>query len=391
MMTFRIIGITVIICFLTSFTGCWDQVELEKRAVIVAIGIDKAEQAGEITLTLQSVIPNRLIPPIYGGGNPQQRAVRVVSTSGKTILEALKNYKQQTNNPPFLQENQLLIIGEDLARDGVGPFIDFFIRSPESRTRAWVLVSKGKASDVINWQSEARRIPADYIDEMIHSRNSVATFEVEDIHHFILKLANQSSSPSTAGIELVPKEANQSPEVRLFGTAVFKKDKLAGWLNYRETSGLLWIINEFRYGILETSFPGKPAQKVALQIIRARAEVDPELNNGRIYIKLKITADGTLGEQSGKIKLTDKATMRSLEKKAATEIRKEVQAALNKSQKEFNSDVFGFGEEIDRKFPQRWKTLRQGWEEEFPMLQVFVFTKVKIKGINLIMDPINLK
>lgn len=390
-MNHPIMLITLLVCLIINCAGCWDQVELDKRAIIVAIGIDKAEKAGEFTLTLQSVITSRLTISMSNRGSDPGRAVRIVSTSGKTILEALKDYRQQTNNQPYLQENRLLIIGEDLARDGVGPMIDFFMRSPTSRTRAWVLVSRGKASDVLKWQSEVRRIPADFIDEMFRTQNTTTPMVTEDIHHYILKLSNPSLSPTTSGIEIIPEKGDQPPEVRIFGAAVFKKDKLAGWLDFQETRGLLWIMNKFGKGIIETSFVGKGEQSIALQITRSSTKIYPELNNGKINLKLKIAADGNLGEQSGGIKLTKKEVIQSLERKAAAEINKEVQAALNKCQQEFKSDVFGFGEEIERKFPRSWKKLQQKWAEEFPRLQVNVVADVKIKGTGIIMDPVNLK
>jgi spore germination protein KC len=67
MMKNRAILFAILICLITTSAGCWDQVELDKRAIIVAIGVDKAEKAGEITLTLQSIIPSRLSTPMRSG------------------------------------------------------------------------------------------------------------------------------------------------------------------------------------------------------------------------------------------------------------------------------------------------------------------------------------
>lgn len=387
-MNHRIILFAIMLCSILICAGCWDQVELNKRAIIVAIGIDKAEQAGEITLTLQSIIPSKLTFPMRGGGSQQGRAVRVVSASGKTVLEALRNYKQQTDNQPYLQENRLLVIGEDLAREGVGPVMDFFIRSPESKTRAWVLVSQGKARDILEWQSEIRQVPADFIDEMLKNRINIAPIAAEDIHQFILKLSSQSSAPTTSGIELVMQKKNLPPEVRIFGTAVFKKDKLAGWLDLEETRGLLWSIHQFDNGILETNLGGDRTRNVALQIIHSGVKIEPTRNKDKIAIKLAISADGNLSEQTGNVKLTDKKTIQSLEQKAAAVIRQEVESTLHKCQLEYNSDVFGFGEEIGRKFPKRWKALQSIWDKEFPRLRIQVVTKVKLKSTGIINDPV---
>jgi hypothetical protein len=108
----------------------------------------------------------------------------------------------------------------------------------------------------------------------------------EDIHDFPIKLSNQTSSPVTSGIEIVP--GIEVPDVQISAAAVFKNDKLVGWLDLQETRGLLGIINEFGHGMLETNIAGKPEQNIALQTIRSQVKITPTLSNGKIRIELKI-------------------------------------------------------------------------------------------------------
>lgn len=385
--------IVFLILMMITCSGCWDMVELDQRTIIAAIGIDKGENPGVITLTLQSLINSKLTSPTRagGGGGAQERAVRVVSIQGKTIHEALAGYRQQTNFQPYLQDNQLLIIGEALARDGVGPIIDFFMRSPASRTRAHVLVAKGKAGDILKWQSEEHQISAEYIEEMINSKNLLAPLAAVDLHQFILNLSNPSMEPTTSGIEILPKQDDRASQVRITDAAVFKKDRLVGWLNRQETNGLLWIINRYHKGILEITGTGKPGQNTVLTIFRTGTKIEPESNDGPIRIKIKITAKAILDEMTKDLKLTDEKVMQALEKKAAAVINREVHAALKKCQTEFKSDVFGFGAAVERHFPQSWKSLQPGWPEEFSRIPVLVVSKVKINGTGILMDPVMIK
>lgn len=373
-----------------TFSGCWDQVELDKRAIIVAIGVDKADKPGEIILTLQSIIANRLTTPMRGGGVAQGRSVRVVSKTGKTILEALRYYKNQTGDIPYLQHNQLLIIGADLAQEGAGPIIDFFIRNPESKTRTYVLVAKGKARDILEWQSDARKVPADFITDMIHTRNVITATVAVDILHYVLKLASQTTSPTTSGIELVAENPNQPPEARIFGTAVFKKDKLAGWLDLQETRGLLWITNNYGRGIIEVGDPGPGNQHIVQENTRSKSKITAALKGNVLTVKLEIKEEGNIGEDSN-TKLTGKNSLPALEQKKARAIKKDIAACLRKCQKEFSSDIFGFGEQVARQYPNQWKKLKKKWDKEFPNIRVKISVKAKIRGTGIIDDPINLQ
>jgi spore germination protein KC len=371
--------------------GCWDQVELDKRALIMAVGIDKAGEAGKITLTLQTVIPGRLGDPL--GGSEKGPAVRTVSASGATILEATKNYQQQTDAIPYFLHNRLLIISEELARDGVKPIMDYFIRNFQSQPRAWVLISKGKAADIVKWRSEANQIPANYIADILYcsTRQAVTALATDDIHHFILKLASHSTSPATSGIEIVQQHPQESPEVRIFGTAVFKKDKMAGWMGLQETRGLLWITNQSMQGILETSYPNRQKRNLVQQVARSSSKIKPRIINGKVEIQIEVMEDGNIGEQGGSLMLTDRNMIRALENEKSAQMITEIRSCLRKCQQEFHSDIFGFGEEIERHFPREWKQLRKKWDTEFPAMKIEVTAKARFRGTGIITDPINLK
>jgi spore germination protein KC len=372
-------------------TGCWDQIELDKRAIIMAVGIDKAEETGKITLTFQAIIPGRLADPL--GHSEKGPAVQVISTSGMTILEATRNYQEQTDAIPYFLHNRLLIIGEELARDGVKPIMDYFVRNMQSQPRAWVLISKEKAANIIKWKTEANQIPANYIADLLYcsTRQAITAFAIEDIHRFILALSSQSTSPATSGIEIVKEQADQPPEVRIFGTAVFKRDKLVGWLGLRETRGLLWVTNQSTLGILETGYPDPQKRNLVQQVTRSSSKIKPKLTHGRIEISVDVREEGNIGEQDGSLRLTDQGMIQSLEQSKAAEMKAEIENCLQKCQQEFHADIFGFGEEVERQFPRKWKQLRKRWDIEFPRLKVKVNAQAKIRGTGIITDPINLK
>jgi spore germination protein KC len=383
--------IIILLGVITNITGCWDQIELDKRSIVMAIGIDKAEEPGKIMLTLQSIIPGRLTTPMQGGNH--SRAVRVISISGMTILEAIKNYQQQTDAIPYFKHNRLLVISEELARDGVNPIMDYFIRNLQNQPRAWVLIAKGKAADIVQWQTEVEQIPADYIADLLYcsTRQAITALATDNVHRFILALSSQSTSPATSGIEVVKEKADQPPEVRVFGTAVFKKDKLVGWLGLRETRGLLWITNQSSQGILEIGYPDRQKKNLVQQITRSSSKIKPKIRNGRVEINVVVSEEGNIGEQDGSLLLTNQGMIPSLEKRKSAEIRAEVESCLKKCQNEFHSDIFGFGEEVERRFPQEWKRLKKRWDTEFPMIKVAVSVKAKIRSTGIITDPINLR
>lgn len=88
------------------------------------------------------------------------------------------------------------------------------------------------------------------------------------LNDFLVRLTSKSSHPFATAIEVFSEEKQEEQggdkegkmvlRLRAGGTAVFKKDKLVGWLDNAETRGLLWVLGKVQSGILVVPAPGGP-------------------------------------------------------------------------------------------------------------------------------------
>ena len=378
----------VLILLLTALisSGCWDLVEIKDRAIITAFGIDKAEESGKMTFTVQTIIPAQISTPMKSSAETKP-AVRVISKTADTLVEGIRIYSFQAERRTYLMQNRIILIGEDMAKESLIPTMDFFMRHPDSFPGTWILICKGKASDIIKWNSDVEKIPADFIEELIKTRNFLATSSVEDVHTFVKKLSSKATSPATAMIELVDT-GNNKTDARLFGIAVFKKDKMAGQLDDVETRGYTWINNEQGRRLFEIGNIGETNTRTATQIEGSKTKIIPQLINGKPAILIKVNATAKIYTQDGCKDLDSLDTIKDLEKMLEEEIKSEIKACLDKTLKEYKTDIFGFGEKIHRKYPKEWKRLEDNWEDALDDLKVITEVNVKIKGTGLIIDTI---
>ncbi len=86
--------------------------------------------------------------------------------------------------------------------------------------------------------------------------------------------------------ELWRERIGASP--RITGAAVFRKDRLVGWLGKQETRGLLWVMGRVRSGIIVIEHPADSDEYVGLEILRAKGSFrvkgrdgSDSLNGGR--------------------------------------------------------------------------------------------------------------
>lgn len=375
----------IIILLTINSTGCWDYVELNEREVVTAIGIDKGDEAGTIVMTIQSIIPDRLSTPIKPPS--VETATHIVSITANSFSDALAKYKQVTSKKTYFQHSRIYIIGEEAAKDGVISIINPIFRSIEYRTRGWLLVSKGRASDILKMHSEVSKISADYILNLINSRNYIATVPAETLHEVIRDISTKTKSPVTAKIEAIKSDSGHF-DIGYNGSAVFKKDKLIDWLDMYETKGLLWITNKFKRGIIITAYTKTPNGVLTQKVLKSRTKMIPKIIDGKITMIIDIYEEGLIGENDSNIEIGSTEAIKSFEKQFEIEIKKQVEACLKRVQGEYKTDIFGFGDEIHKKLPRYWNKIKDNWDEIYPDIKVEVNAKVKLRGTGKIIDSI---
>jgi spore germination protein KC len=386
----RIILIILIVLFSTLFTtACWNRVEVNERAIVAGIGIDKAKEEGKINITVQLIIPARIKGPAQGATR-ETEAVWVASSTGRTVFDAVRNFTLRSGRRLFWAHSMVIVIGEEIAKEGIDRVVDWFERHPDYYLRSWVLVARGDAKKIMESKPELEMIPAYEIVDI--AKGSIATSKVIPLNlkNFIGILSDNNRSAYTAGIEeIVSFEIEKGEKVRSFrlaSTAVFKGFKLKEWLDAYETRGLLWVTDKVKGGIIIVECPLDPNKLISLEIIRSSSKIKPEIKDGNLIITVEVTEEGIVGETRVPCDVLLPHAIERLEKEKEELIRREINIVVNKAQ-ELNTDIFGFSEAVYRSLPKEWKKLEGKWDEIFPEIEVKVEVNAKIRRIGLVTKP----
>ncbi len=399
-MTKKVLAVcSSILLFLMVSSGCWDSVELDRRAIISAAAIDLEDKTGRIKVTLHITRPNALARGTDGGGG-QQEPVWVVSSAGYSLQDALKSLTTYTGRELFWGDNRILILGKKAAEKGIFPFIDFMIRDEGPRSRMLLLVTEGEAGKILTTRTEGKleRIVGIELERLVRNYTSASRSVLVDLHDVISKFSRGIISPVASRIELVESkmegdggEKGSQKEIRVDGAAVFKGDKLAGWLNAPETRGYLWITGDVGRGVILVKPPwkGGGTTPVNLNIRRASGIIKAKMKDGKPVIVIEVSEESELEVLPRGADLDRPGVIQSLERRQATVIKNEIKACLRKAQQEYKSDIFGFGEEVRRQFPAEWKKIEEEWGEIYPHLEVAVQVRAKIRGTGLLVNPVH--
>lgn len=233
----HILIFTVIILILS---GCWSRKELNELAIVSTLSLDKIEDRYKVTAQVLNV--NELA----GAEQTTRLALAVYEEEGDTIFEAIRNITQHSPRKLYLSHLRLVIIGEELAKEGIKNALDFLARDHELRMDYFLTISKtGEASKLLKILTPIERIPAQKIYNTIEVSEAVwAPTSGVQMDEFLMKMTSLGGNPiltiinykgdlekggKIANVETV----NSDTELIIGNLAAFKGDKFAGRLGIR--------------------------------------------------------------------------------------------------------------------------------------------------------------
>lgn len=386
--TKKVVKITIlaVLSMLPLFlTGCWNNRDLTEINMVTALGVDRLED-GKVLVTVQVVEPAAIQSTSSGkgkGGGAQSKPVFVESYEGETVFDALRSMLSIVDKKLFLSTTQVLILGEGLSKKGINEVLDFFERDSEIEyDTVDVLVAKGATpKDLLEIETDMDPIPAMYIKKTAENTVSRGTVKRTILIDLIKDMGN---SGRQVAIGQITKAGEK--EVRTEGTAVFRDGKLAGWLDSSETRGYL-----FATGKVGSAIVNVPADegKISIEVIRSKGKVNVEFENGEpAMLSVQVGLEANVGEYEAEGKLDSPDGLHKLEEILVEEVKKEIRMALDRAQKDYSSDIFGFGTQVHKYHPMYWKKAKEGWNDTFSKLPADIKVDAKIKRTGVIKGPI---
>lgn len=370
-----------VIAVCLCFTGCWDQREIEERTSVVAIAVDQAkDHPGYYKISVQIPIPIKITGGGggQGGGGGGREAVKIMSSTGRTVVECFSNLEKRLNQQLFFGHTRVIAFGEDLARKGLKDITDSFRRDPELRRLLWPLVVKGEAAELLKANPELEQIPTVFIMTMMENGTKLGRIPEMDLGTFYIDLSSEVRQPYLNYIEV------NGNDVKWSGVSVFRKDQMVGSLDSSET----WVLNRIRHskagGNMVYSFDNDPEKLISIKTESIKVKRHFAYQSDRLVANINVSLEADLLGKNFSTNFSDPNEIKKLEKDAEQYLQQETKAMLKKLQHEYNSDILGIGEKVKAFHPDIWSKL--DWTRDFPKAEINVIYDVKLRRTGMEME-----
>ncbi|SIT72297.1 Ger(x)C family spore germination protein [Edaphobacillus lindanitolerans] len=378
-------------CFLT---GCWDKRELNEIAIAVAFGIDKSDEGFRVSA--QVVVPSAISSDKGAEGTP----VLLFQADGETAYEAIRKMTKQVPRKIYPGHLKLLVIGEEMAREGIWDSLDLFVRDWEVRPDFSVVVARDRpASDILRVPTALDTIPANKLFDMLEN-SSDNWSEVHKMTLFEL-LADISSDGKDAVLTGIlssadadsntGKEATEEihPSARLYfdNLAVFEKDRLVGWLDAEQSKGFNYVAGNIKNTVETISCP--EGGSVAIEVTKSDAKIKASFSGGNPEMEIIIKNKGNVGSVQCGLDMKKPESIHILDNLFEKKLTGIIEETVKETQSRGRSDIFGFGQTIHRSHPDKWKSLKGEWDEHgFENVPVKVKVEMNIRMTGTLLNPL---
>lgn len=359
-------------------TGCWDRVEIQDRLFVMAVAIDKAKpdkgKRNYYEFTAQFTEARALSGKV---SNPHISPVWNATTRGPSVFECIRLMATRVARQPYYEHLQVIIIGEDLAREGIDHALDLFYRDHESRRKIKLVIAKDTAKRALQLKPKLMPVSGQYIAKLTEEGES-KTARLPNT----TSIGQFSSNYHSGSNSILLSITTHTNEVKMAGGAIVKGEKLVGWLTDQDVKTLRWINGSFSAGdeVIMKNPEGETPGFTTMEVKAVRSTVHPEIRDGKPVFSVFIRGEGNLAEDGlmhkptgEKIKAREQLMNKSLKAKTKELIRK--------MQTQYRTDIFGFGEELRRHRYAYWKAHEKDWDRLFQNAEVRVEVQTYIRRI----------
>lgn len=327
-------------------------------------GLPRAREMGDMALLRtmgvdgdgQSVTLSVSTGPRAKGLQAEGQPALVLSAKGDSLSSACLSLQGQSDSYVFFGHVDQLLVGEELARQGMEPVLDYFARDSElgMDARLWVVRGDRASQAVTSGGDEGVEARLSTLRTDGKMGVALQTRAVGEIYADLLEWG----AAFVPALSLVEQEDTTLAER---GYGVLKGDALAGFLDGEAAEGLELLIGHPERDMLSFEFEG---ESYVLQVLGADTAFYFRDKGRKLLIQCRVEAgleefrarpDGEAWEKLA----------RALEGREQARIG----AALDQL-RAWRADCVGAGTKAGLYSPGVWERLREGWPEALENMEV---------------------
>lgn len=386
-----IIIIAIVISLVFSFENYSNSSQdLDDLSYVMAIGIEKGETSKyKISLQLTTMESSATDAAIKSSedstgsegsssnGNSNASSTFIIHTSETDSIDSAINITNAYVNKAInLSHCKILVISEEVAKNGLDDLVNSIINKVEIRPDCNIIISQTPDNEFDdNTAPKLSTVLEKYYDIASNIDNGQGYSKSVKLSDFYFALndsftepcatlglisntnsnTNTSNTKEKSNIDVQSRSLTSNPDnsaVELLGLAVFNKSNLIGTLSANQVLAHQMIRNDLKYCTLNMPSPFNSDDTLDLYVSPLkRSKINVNITKGSPFVEIDLYLTiSILSFNSKTISTITEDNINIIRNYASEYIQNMVYDYLNKTAKEFNSDVAGIGKYASKNF-----------------------------------------
>jgi Ger(x)C family germination protein len=344
-------------------------IDINQAAVVTGVGIDYRQ--GQVIYTTQFAQRASLLDK--GTAEP---LTENITSQGKTVTEAARSVLLIAPEFPLWAHADVIMIGENLARDNLDILTDFLARNRNLRPEISLLLAYQETPEkLLNVPVPLSPHSGTAINQLLENNESLEGVHVKVItKDFLSHLITPGIDPVLPQISL-----SENNNLYLSGMAVFKGRRMVGSLNEQESRGYRWLNYKANQGGTLTVYSPIDKKALTFMITNISNKIRPLFKDDQLQCRIEVNTSLNLLEQTGEGNLMTGPRRRQMEQLANKEIKRQIESCIDKAQS-LHSDILGLGLMTYRYYPEYWQEVQDDWYKIYPHLQTQIKVESRLAG-----------
>ena len=379
----------ILVLSIFILTGCYDNKELNDIAILTATEINKIDN--------NFIINAQVVNPQAPDKSSNIEAPFIIYTgTGKTIQEAYRQIKLSSSRYLYPEHLQIVIINENVAKEDITQILDFYLRDPSIRTEFNVLI--GKDENILSTTTPIDQISSSSILKTLETNNRFqGVTNLTTLNELTIMSLNPNTEIILPSIKIdnINEDSDKTENTdstkvnsmyKLSGLAIFKNNKLLDYLTDNESISYNIIKNHISSSII--TYECEKDKYLSAEIISSKSKITTKDK----IINIDINIKATINESACNLKLNNNKNIKLLENNLSTYLKNNISKDINNIRSKYNSDVFGFLDEIYKHDYKTYLKVKDNWYNGiYQKTPINVNTKIDIISKGNIMESNNEK
>lgn len=385
----KIFKIIPIVALTLLLTGCWDRIEIDRRAFVSTIGIDVGSDIEKKNILngdadIKNYKDLSMVRITYGFPDLRHMDTQkgtaesiALTVDGYSPIDAYFKAARMSSRSLHFGHSKLLLLSDKLFDypELEKEVLDYIEREPNLNRSIIMAIVKGNTEDYIKFKPIMEDSADSYITNLLGNSSISGTLSPITLTKYIDMV--KSKVVSMLPVFSIKDES----KMELEGVAIIEDNIIQAYLDNDEIENIQILRSDIGASKKLVTSEGHP---IDYYIKNVDTNLDIKYFNNKLHLNYSIFTEGDLAGYYTDAKEIDDKDIKNLEKKLNKQMEEELLQVAYMTKNDLKLDILEIEDKVKKYHPKLWGDIKENWQTEIEKAEISIVVKNQIRTVGIV-------